>query len=130
MTLRDQLVEKLEQENEELRHRVRDLEAQLGITFSSPPQLMLTKQESVVFGLLMKNPLVRKEMAISALYLHQQDEAEIKIVDVFVCKLRKKLKPWNIQISTQWGQGYFLTPDSKVLARKMLDDMQSSEAAA
>lgn len=36
------------------------------------------------------------------------DEREIKIVDVFVCKLRKKLKPLGVEIATAWGQGYRL----------------------
>lgn len=129
MTLRDDYVMKLEQENDDLRARVRALESQLGFTFSSPPQLALSKQESVIFGCLMKNQLVRKEMAMDALYFHKQDEAEIKIVDVYVCKLRKKLKPWGIEIQTQWGQGYFLPPESKGAARKLLDGFKQAEAA-
>jgi two-component system cell cycle response regulator CtrA len=122
-SLRDELVLRLEQENDELRARVRELEAERGIGFEVPIQFRLSRQEAALFGLLMKNPLVSKEFAIRALYLHQQDEAEIKIIDVFVCKIRAKLKPWNIEIGTQWGQGYFIPADSKAIAQRLIDDL-------
>lgn len=121
MTLRDDLVERLERENEELRARVKMLEAMAGATFESPPEFALTQKESVVFGMLLKNTIVRKQTFIEALYFHKQDEAEIKIVDVFVCKVRRKLKPWKIEISTQWGQGYFMPAESKAIAQAMID---------
>lgn len=46
------------------------------------------------------------------------DEAEIKIVDVYICKLRKKLRPFSIEVVTVWGTGYQLTPASIVLLRE------------
>ena len=33
------------------------------------------------------------------------DLPETKIVDVFICKMRKKL-PADFQITTHWGEGY------------------------
>jgi two-component system cell cycle response regulator CtrA len=39
------------------------------------------------------------------------DEAEIKIIDVFICKLRKKLAQASggrNYIETVWGRGYML----------------------
>ncbi len=41
------------------------------------------------------------------------DEPEIKIVDVFVCKLRKKLTSAGFEtpIETVWGQGYVMPID-------------------
>ena len=119
-TLRDDLIQTLEQENDDLRARVRELEALLGMTFETPPLIGLTRQEGIIFGLLLKNPLVTKQLALSAMYLHQQDEAEIKIVDVYICKLRKKLKPYRIAIQTQWGQGYFITAEHKAVAQRLL----------
>lgn len=118
--LRDDLVQTLEYENEILRARIRELEEKIGICFECPPQFLLTRAEASLFGLLLKNPLVTKEFAISALYLHKQDEAEIKIVDVFICKIRKKLKAWSVEIETVWGQGYRLTAESRVVAEKLL----------
>lgn len=37
---------------------------------------------------------------------------EIKIVDVMVCKLRKKLAPFGVDIETVWGFGYQIAPQS------------------
>ena len=39
------------------------------------------------------------------------DEPELKIIDVFICKLRKKLSEANSgdnHIETVWGRGYVL----------------------
>ena len=46
------------------------------------------------------------------------DEPELKIIDVFICKLRKKLQQacGNHYIETVWGRGYVLRdprPSSK-----------------
>lgn len=45
-----------------------------------------------------------------------RDEPEMKIVDVFVCKLRKKLGIGGGQIATDWGRGYRMldTPKYKL----------------
>lgn len=52
--------------------------------------------------------LVSRERLLSNLYLVEADEADIKIIDVFVCKIRKKLRPLGVEISTAWGRGYRL----------------------
>lgn len=126
MTLRDDLVAKLEEENDDLRARVRMLEELSGVNFEAPPQFGLTKNETVIFGLLLKNKVVMRSSMMLALYMHKQDEADIKIVDVWVCKIRRKLKPYGIEIGTQWGQGYFLTTDAKALAQSLLDQAKAA----
>lgn len=126
MSLRDELVQRLEEENDALRMRVRALEEMAGVGFETPPQLMLTKNESVIFGLLLKGTLVRRTAMMEALYLHKQDEAEIKIVDVWICKIRRKLKPYGIDIMVQWGQGYYLTPAAKAAALALVNEMRAA----
>ncbi|KRR25939.1 winged helix-turn-helix domain-containing protein [Bradyrhizobium retamae] len=126
MTLRDDLIAKLEAENDELRARCRALEEVLGFTFEAPPQFGFTRNETVIFGLLLKQKLVMRTSMMDALYLHKQDEAQIKIVDVWVCKMRRKLRPYGIAIQTQWGQGYFLPPASKAIAQGLLDDARAA----
>lgn len=120
MTVRDEYVAALEADNENLRARIQELEALCGASFESPPHFQLTGKESTIFGLLLKLPLVRKEAFMQELYPHQQDEAEIKIVDVFICKLRTKLEPFGLQIETQWGQGYFMTKETKAAAEQLI----------
>jgi DNA-binding response OmpR family regulator len=49
------------------------------------------------------------------------DAAEEKIIDVFICKLRKKLEVFDISVETNWGQGYFMTQAAKQKARNLIE---------
>lgn len=70
----------------------------------------LTAQEAGVFDRLRmaRGGVVSKTSLMAALYPLEADEAEIKIIDVFVCKLRRKLAPLGVEIGTAWGRGYRL----------------------
>lgn len=39
---------------------------------------------------------------------------------MFVCKLRNKLKPFGMTITTVWGNGYAMPPASQAIAAKMM----------
>lgn len=59
---------------------------------------------------LRKGTTLTKEMFLNHLY-GGMDEPELKIIDVFICKLRKKLATANegeSHIETVWGRGYVL----------------------
>ena len=59
---------------------------------------------------LRKGTTLTKEMFLNHLY-GGMDEPELKIIDVFICKLRKKLSPatgGDNHIETVWGRGYVL----------------------
>jgi two-component system cell cycle response regulator CtrA len=78
----------------------------------------LTPSEYKVLELLSlrKNSVLTKEMCLNHLY-NGLREPEVKIIDVFICKLRKKLShasEGGNQIETVWGGGYMLrdTPDA------------------
>lgn len=58
--------------------------------------------------------VLSKEAAMEWLYQMRPDkEPEIKIIDVFVCKLRKKLEAIGVRIDTVWGKGYVLAVSTK-----------------
>ncbi|MBP6860679.1 MAG: response regulator transcription factor [Candidatus Pacebacteria bacterium] len=70
----------------------------------------LTGKEYEVLELLMlrRGMVISKEQFLNHLY-GGIDEPELKIVDVFICKLRKKLKTASGGkeiIETVWGRGY------------------------
>jgi two-component system cell cycle response regulator CtrA len=71
----------------------------------------LTGKEYQMFELLSlrKGTTLTKEMFLNHLY-SGMDEPELKIIDVFICKLRKKLEEacGNHYIETVWGRGYVL----------------------
>ena len=59
---------------------------------------------------LRKGTTLTKEMFLNHLY-GGMDEPELKIIDVFICKLRKKLSEameGENHIETVWGRGYVL----------------------
>ncbi len=66
---------------------------------------------------LRKGTTLTKEMFLNHLY-GGMDEPELKIIDVFICKLRKKLQAAAGQhyIETVWGRGYVLRDPSEVAA--------------
>jgi two-component system cell cycle response regulator CtrA len=85
-------------------------------------RLHLTCKEYQMLELLLlrKGTTLTKEMFVSHLY-GGMDEPAVKIIDVFICNLRKKLQMASggkHYIETVWGQGY------------MLRDASSEHAAA
>jgi two-component system cell cycle response regulator CtrA len=68
---------------------------------------------------LRKGTTLTKEMFLNHLY-GGMDEPELKIIDVFICKLRKKLSEatgGDTHIETVWGRGYVLRdPQPEVAA--------------
>lgn len=93
--------------------------------------LNLTRKEYEILETLVvrKGRPVDKESLMNILYGHE-DEPNIKIIDVFICKLRKKLEVLmgdkNI-IETIWGRGYmirdhkddFLVPHEQITSREV-----------
>ena len=74
--------------------------------------LHLTAKEYGILELLSlrKGTTLTKEMFLNHLY-GGMDEPELKIIDVFICKLRKKLATatgGEHYIETVWGRGYVL----------------------
>lgn len=76
----------------------------------------LTSKEYAILELLFlrKDTPIKKEMFLNHLY-GGIDEPELKIIDVFICKLRKKLMEVSggeNYIETLWGRGYILRDPS------------------
>ncbi len=88
-------------------------------------QIHLTGKEMRMLVTLAESPgrTLSKEQLLTSLYTLDTDEPEIKIIDVFICKLRKKLAHacgGENYIETVWGRGYVLRDP---------DDMSVIEAA-
>jgi DNA-binding response OmpR family regulator len=70
---------------------------------------------------LRKGTMLTKEMILNHLY-GGMDEPELKIIDVFICKLRRKLanaSGGKNYIETVWGRSYALkegTPEMRAIA--------------
>ncbi len=92
----------------------------------------LTRREYSILELLAlrKGSTLTKEMILNHLY-GGMDEPEIKIIDVFICKLRRKLSSAGSKncIETVWGRGYLMPfleadelPDGKATAPPGTDE--------
>lgn len=113
-------LEVLERENEMLRARIAQLEEALFATdsFVAPAAWGLSRLEAQVFGVLLARPLARKDTIMQALYAGRAgDPPEDNICDLWICKLRRKLRPFGIEIKTAWGQGWMLEPETRAALR-------------
>jgi two-component system cell cycle response regulator CtrA len=83
----------------------------------------LTGKEYAVLELLTlrKGTVLTKEAFLNHLY-GGMDEPEIKIIDVFICKLRKKLAQAGADnlIGTVWGRGYVMRDPAQQGGRSAL----------
>lgn len=82
-----------------------NLDTRTASVAGEPAKLTGKEYAMVELMALRKGSLITKEMFLNHLY-GGMDEPEIKIIDVFICKLRRKLPPGTVQ--TIWGRGYML----------------------
>ena len=94
--------------------------------------IRLTSKEYQILELLClrKGMILTKEMFLDHLY-GGMDEPQVKIIDVFICKLRKKLmkatKGQNC-IETIWGRGYVLRNLEPITTPSLEKDSTQEEA--
>lgn len=93
----------------------------------------LTGKEYAVLELLTlrKGVVLTKEAFLNHLY-GGMDEPEVKIIDVFICKLRKKLASAGATelIGTVWGRGYVLREPNGAIRLPSASDARSDPASA
>lgn len=95
-----------------------DLERRI-VTADGKPIRLTGKEYSILELLSLRlGVTVTKEMLLGHLY-GGKDEPELKIIDVFVCHLRKKLAQatdGKLYIETVWGRGYRLCAPAEMPA--------------
>jgi len=104
------LIEQQQNEIFALRERIRQLESLLlDAGYTVPIEYRLTETQEKIFLFLLCGKVRIKEQIWNMLYSINSDDAPSEtIIDVFVCKLRKKLDTFGIKIRTVWGRGYQL----------------------
>ena len=102
--------------------RCGDLAVRLGVKRAeiAGNDVKLTGKEYAMLEIMAMRPgsNITKEMFLNAMY-GGMDEPNIKIIDVFMCKLRKKLADASggkDYVETLWGRGYALRPPEQVRA--------------
>jgi two-component system, cell cycle response regulator CtrA len=87
-----------------------NLDLQLVKVNGAPIHLTGKEYQMVELMALRRGSVITKEAFLDHLY-GGLDEPELKIVDVFICKIRKKLGPAADQLETSWGRGYRLVAE-------------------
>lgn len=104
---------------DQLCERITELEKLLGLHADFPREFLIEGKMGgagrQILGMLMKAELLRRSAIYAALWgaLPDVDQPEEKIVDVYICKIRRDLKPWGIKIEAVWGLGYYMSPAHK-----------------
>lgn len=83
--------------------------------------------EAAMLALMLKRDEVTKEQLHAVIENARppgREITEIKMVDVMICKLRKKLKPRDIEVKTMWGLGYYIARIHRDRAISLLLAMQ------
>lgn len=93
-----------------------------------------TPLEASMLAVMLKRSETTKEQLHAIIERNRpgtgRDETDPKMVDVMICKLRKKLKPHNIVIETMWGTGYFIAAPSRDQAFMVLTSFAEAPAPA
>lgn len=72
-------------------------------------QFDLTSKEADILVLLSDGRAHSKDGILSVVYSDRIDDLpDTKIIDVWVCKIRKKISGTAIEVKTQWGSGYYV----------------------
>lgn len=99
-------IRQLLDQNEQLRDQIAVLQETV-LPETLPDTLVgLTRSESVVLGLLARRAFASKAQIYAALYAGKGEDRDPKVVDVFICKIRRALENTGIEIETVWGEGY------------------------
>ena len=80
-----------------------------------------TINEAKIIAAFVKHSRMSKDRIYFALYGDVSDQPEPKIIDVFICKIRAKLRPHGIKIDTVWGYGYEMTRENANKLRALFD---------
>ncbi|WNV10116.1 hypothetical protein [Tardiphaga sp. 709] len=101
-----------------LRDRIEELEGLLGAGKEDLDRLAVFGMPaicSVILGLLLKRVVVRREAAYVVIYGNrpEAEQPQIKGLDVYVWRVRQRLRLHQIELKTQFRVGWYLTPDDK-----------------
>jgi DNA-binding response OmpR family regulator len=114
----ERLYHEVVQERDELKEEVLRLREALGGSLPDFRFMRITSSEGKILHALLQTEMLTKGAILTTLYSGRAgDEPDQKIVDVFVCKLRKRLTPFGIEIGTVWGRGYFMDAENKAKIR-------------
>ena len=87
-----------------------------GAEWVSPAELGLTAaQHAIVAAMVMNDRVLSEQFLFDASRVRHTfvEELKSKLICVMVSHIRKKLRPFGLEIRTVYGRGYCLTPETR-----------------
>ena len=108
---------------EELEEEVRQLRDLLAPSLGFPRDFRLTPiEEKILSAIYARAPAVVAHECIRAAVYPDPDAApETNVIDVRVSSIRKKLRPYGVEIKNRWGEGLYLDRASAAIIAGLLE---------
>lgn len=123
-----------EHERDVLLNRIDQLETELGLRLDVPPEFAVTRNMGRLLAMLLKREVVTRDGALVAIYSGMPNtwdkDPDPKIIDVFICKLRVRLRKYGIKVSCKWGLGYFMDGENKRKLRELIAQTRADAGEA
>jgi hypothetical protein len=116
-------------EAEQLRNRVEELQALLGVGNDDVSRLLTvldaTPQQCEMVGFMLRRSVATRTALHTVLFGARPDcdQPEIKLIDVQMVKVRKALEKIGVEVRTEWGSGGWAIPIAdKVRLRRLMSE--------
>ena len=114
-------LQSLKRENEQLRDRLTVLEESIGLGIQAPRALNLTWMQERIFCCIYRRGFAERETIMAAMYGVESYNKDPAIISVFLCKARRTLSKFSIEINNVYGRGWEMPEQSRHIVRAMLD---------
>ena len=101
-------LQKLEEENALLQERIAYLTGALGQHKICPPEWGLSITEQRIFQAIEAKEYASRDDLMAAVYWDKDEPAVPHSIHVFMSRLRKKIKPFGIEIGNLYGAGFYI----------------------
>lgn len=102
-------------EIERLRDRIEELEGLLGLNLKLPNEFGLTPTEMQCVGAIIRRGILNQEAIFTAVYgsRPESQQPDMKIIDVYLCRIRRKLTPKGFALKNNFSVGYYFEPPAR-----------------
>ncbi len=111
-------IQKLEEEKAILEEQIAYLSAALVPHKFCPPEWNLSGSEARILLAIEAKQFATADDLMAALYWDKPEPAIPQAVHVFMSRVRKKMKPFGVEIMNLHGQGFYLTPKARDSLRR------------
>lgn len=96
------------------------------LIFNCSRLFKVTRLQAAFMSVIIRKNEVSKELLHQVVETNRKntndaDETDPKMVDVVICHLRKKLKPFGLEIKTVWACGYYMEPAMRANAQAFIN---------